>query len=154
MTFGSDDGSSSVSSTSNPQIINVDDQRDGDIFPSRLIKRHRIDRIRPSHRSASYRSAGPPPQQAPPQQVRPPPQVVPPINVHPSLARSEVPRVRQHQLSPPQVSQRVIRQQSPPAVRERIKVVQPPPLYIKAPPPKVMVVDRPRYVPTPPKIIR
>ena len=88
---------------------------------------------------------GPTTRLAPPQQ-----QVVPPLNINPSLQRSEFAQPRQ-QLTPPQ---RVVSRKSPPAVREKIKVVQPPPLYIKAPPPKVMVVDRPRYIPTPPKVIR
>lgn len=95
----------------------------------------------------------------------PPQQFIPPLNINPSMQRSEYAPPHQ-QLTPPQRSeyriprqqitapQRVVSQKSKPVVREKIKVVQPPPLYIKAPPPKVMVVDRPRYIPTPPKVIR
>ena len=57
-----DDSVTSASDQGEPHIINVDD-REGDMFPRRLVKRISIDRMKPqpAHRSASYRSAGVPP---------------------------------------------------------------------------------------------
>lgn len=57
-----DDSVTTTSDQGDPQIINVDD-REGVIFPSRLVKHISIDRMKPQlpHRSASYRSAGVPP---------------------------------------------------------------------------------------------
>lgn len=138
----SEDGSSTSFNETVPKVINVDDIQEhlnggetANIFPRSLVKRHRLQTLRP-RQSLERRSQQP---------------VVPPIRVQ-SMNRSE--RIP---LGPPVQPSPMYGLPSarPTSVREKIRFVNTPPMYIKAPPPKVVVVEKPpKIVEAPPQIIR
>lgn len=159
------DGDSSVSVSGNTlRVINVDtdlfaDQGVVDLFPRNLVKRHKLQNLRPQSSTVNNRSGSTyiPQQRAPPvpapirreldqRQTAFYPPGPPRVLVRPKLQRP--PQFQQ----PPQFQ----RQPSPQIpVQMNRRVIRPPPVFIRAPPPQVIHVrEPPKVIMTPPKVIR